>query len=102
MHPVSPVVPTADGDETIYAECQDQYVSLPAIKSAEGSVLPLGTILTRWILSEEEKQIILEQGYVYAAVMTFNRGLQPILLSASVPDGFALRPLEEWPEEINA
>lgn len=101
MHPVSPVVPQADGDERIIAEHQPEYLSLPCLRA------PDGTILTRWILSEEEKRQVVEQGYLYVAVLGFNQVLmpgqiQPLLITPYVPDGFALRPLEEWAEEIDA
>lgn len=61
---------------------------------------PDGTILTRWSLDAEEKKLVLEQGYIYLAVSTFNQPLQPVLLSATPIEGFKTRPLEEWPTEI--
>lgn len=96
MHPLSPVVPSADGNETVYAKEQPEYIPLPCIKA------PDGAILTRWSVNEEEKRQIAEQGYIYLCVQTFNQPLQPLLMTTYVPDGFDLQPLEEWPTEINA
>ena len=95
MHPLSPVIPTEDADEVVYAEKQAEYIPLPSIRT------PDGVILTRWSINEGEKQQILEQGYIYLCVQTFNQPLQPLLLTTYVPDGFETRPLEEWPTEIN-
>ena len=94
MQPVSPITPSADADETTYAKDQSEYLSLPCIRT------PDGTILTRWMLSEDEKRQIVEQGYIYLAVKTFNQKLQPIMPCAFIPYGFETRPLEEWPDEI--
>lgn len=95
MHPLSPVIPTADADEATYAKDQPEYIPLPSIKT------PDGVILTRWSVNEEEKRQIVEQGYVYLLVNTFNQKLQPVMLITYVPEGmFETRPLEEWPDEI--
>lgn len=82
MSPVSPVIPETKLDEVVYAENQPEYQPLPSIRAADG------TILTRWKLTEEEKRQVLSQGYVYLLVMTFNQPLQPLLLTAELPDGF--------------
>ncbi len=101
MHPISPVVPTADNNEIIIAENQSQYLPLPSIKAEDG------TILTRWKLTDEEKQKVVEQGYIYLEILSFNQPLppgviQPMRLSVDVPEGFELKPLEdEWPETFN-
>jgi hypothetical protein len=95
MRPVSPVIPDADVSEVCYAKDQPQYLPLPAVKLEDGS------ILTRWVLSEDEKRQILEQGYIYLEVLTFNRPLQPLRLSAEVPEGFVPVPITEvWPDTI--
>lgn len=96
MHPVSPVVPSADADEVVYAKGQPEYVPLPSLKTKDGLVL------TRWSVNESERQQILEQGYVYLVVNTFNQPLQPLMMTTYVPDdmGFDLKPLEEWPDTI--
>lgn len=96
MRPMSPVVPTADSAEVVYAQNQPPYQPLPCLRTVDGM------ILTRWSLSEDEKQQVCEQGYIYLSVQTFNSPLQPLLMSADVPPGFDLKPLEEWPQEIDA
>jgi len=81
MKPVSPVIPGMDAQEVVYAaEGQPQYRPLPAFKCLDGK------ILTRWELSDEEKQAVFDQGYIYLAVSTFNQPLQPVMLSARPPD----------------
>jgi hypothetical protein len=82
MSPVSPVIPETNLEEVVYAKDQPEYQPLPSIRAADG------TILTRWSLTEEEKQQVLSQGYVYLLVMTFNQPLQPLLLTTELPDGF--------------
>lgn len=101
MYPVSPVVPTADNPEIIIAEKQTEYLPLPSLKAQDGS------ILTRWKLTDEEKQKVVEQGYIYLEILSFNQTLppgviQPMRLGADIPEGFELKPLEEWDDEINA
>lgn len=97
MHPLSPVIPDAEADEAIYAKDQPAYIPLPSLKSDDG------VIITRWSVNEQEKQQILEQGYIYLLVNTFNAPLHPVMLSTYVPEGmgFNTRPLDEWPTEIN-
>lgn len=95
MQPVSPVIPSANSDEVTYAKDQPEYLPLPAVKLEDG------TILTRWALSEDEKRLILEQGYVYLEVLTFNQPLQPLRLSAEVPEEFNLVSAEDkWPDVV--
>jgi hypothetical protein len=97
MHPLSPVVPSAEADETVYAKDQPQYIPLPSIKT------PDGVMLTRWSVNETEKRQIAGQGYIYLIVNTFNQPLQPVMMSTNVPEdmGFETRPLEDWPSEID-
>jgi|SRR5436190_21079684 hypothetical protein len=80
MKPVSPVIPGTDVDEVLYAADQPEYQPLPAFKCLDGKVL------TRWEMTEAEKKLICEQGYIYLAVNTFNDPLQPVYLSARPPD----------------
>ncbi len=92
MQPVSPVIPGVDATEVVYASDQPQYRPLPAIRCLDGK------ILTRWEFTEEEKQQILEQGYIYLAVNTFNDPLQPVLLSVTPPDTIRLVDMPEGAE----
>ncbi len=96
MKPVSPVIPGVDIDEVVYAVEQPQYQLLPAFKCVNGK------ILTRWELSEEEKRLICEQGYLYLAVSTFNHPLQPVYLSATPPDSIEYVDWDEVPESVIA
>lgn len=96
MHPVSPVVPGVEMDEVIYAADQPQYQPLPAFKCVNGK------ILTRWELSEDEKRLVVEQGYLYLAVNTFNQPLQPVYLSATPPDSIDYVDWDDVPENVTA
>lgn len=87
MRPLSPVVPSAGNDEIVYAKDQPEYQPLPCLRMEDG------TILTRWSLDEDEKQKVLEQGYVYLSVSTFNQPLQPLLITVEPPDWFPLEPV---------
>lgn len=89
MKPVSPVIPVANHPEVIYAKEQPEYEPLPTVKR------PDGTILTRWEMSEDEKRQVAEQGFIYLMVMTFNQPLQPVLISADVPEQFRTAALVE-------
>lgn len=80
MQPVSPVIPGTDIDEVVYAADQPECRPLPAFKCLDGK------ILTRWQMTEAEKQIVCEQGYIYLAVSTFNQPLQPVMLAVTPPD----------------
>lgn len=80
MKPVSPVIPGMDVDEVVYAAEQPEYQPLPAFKCLNGK------ILTRWEMSDQERKLVAEQGYVYLAVDTFNAPLQPVYVSARPPD----------------
>jgi hypothetical protein len=80
MRPVSPVIPGKAVTEVVYANDQPQYQPLPCFKCLDGK------ILTRWEMSEQERKLIAEQGYIYLAVDTFNEPLQPVYLSARPPD----------------
>jgi hypothetical protein len=96
MRPVSPVIPESNAAEVVYAKDQPEYQPLPSIRRSDGA------ILTRWVLSEQEKRAVAEQGFIYLEVLTFNKPLQPLLLSTEVPDEFtvAMPSAEQWPDVI--
>jgi hypothetical protein len=96
MKPVSPVIPGVDIDEVVYAADQPEYQPLPAFKCVNGK------ILTRWELSEDERKLVSEQGYLYLAVSTFNQPLQPVYLSATPPDSIKYVDWHEVPEGVVA
>lgn len=96
MRAVSPVIPQADETEKIYAENHPEYQPLPSIRRDDG------VVLTRWLLSEDERRLVAEQGYLYVALITRDGKIQPLKLTVNVPEEFEnYRPLdEEWPTEI--
>lgn len=96
MRPASPVIPGMEIDEVIYAADQPQYQPLPAFKCVNGK------ILTRWELTEDEKKLVCEQGYLYLAVSTFNQPLQPVYLSATPPGSIEYVDWDEVPEGVTA
>ena len=71
---------------TQYAKDQDQYNTLPAlkIKGEEGHVV------TCWKLSFLEKIKLLFGAKVWVSTMTFNKPLQPMLLSTSRKDHYSV------------
>lgn len=96
MKPVSPVIPGVEMDEVVYAADQPEYQPLPAFKCINGK------ILTRWELTDGEKRLVTEQGYIYLAVNTFNQPLQPVFLSATPPDSIEYVDWEKVPENVIA
>lgn len=97
MIPASPVIPSREAPEVEIAKTQQEYLTLPSLRTADGIVL------SRWLLTDEEKRLILEQGYLYISVLTFNHKLQPIRPTADIPPEFANTGVpanEDWPEEI--
>ncbi len=81
MNPISPVFPDSDIPEVVFAKDQPEYIPLPAVY-LKGS--PQGAVLTRWKLSEEEKEKIRLDGDLVITPLTFNRPLQPIHLKISL------------------
>lgn len=79
MNPVSPVIPGVDLPESLFAKDQPEYITLPAYRDADGSVL------SRWRLSWRERLRVLVRGDIYVWTQTFNRPLQPILLETERP-----------------
>ncbi len=79
MKPVSPVIPTADLPETLVAEKQPEYQTLPVIQCGNG------ILLARWKLSEDEKKTIAETGDLYVFIWTFGNPVQPLYLQVTQP-----------------
>ena len=65
----------------IVAENQPEYLPLPVLR------LPNGEVLSRWVLSDDERKLIAETGEMYLTVCTFNHpdGLQPVMLTVERP-----------------
>lgn len=64
---------------TTYAKDQPEYLSLPAYTS------PKGRVVSCWKMSFIEKVKVLFTGKVYLSLLTFNRPLQPQLLTVYKP-----------------
>jgi len=98
MRAVSPVIPEADEPEQVYAEDHTVYLPLPTISVNDGEV-----VLTRWLLSSEERELVAKQGFFYLAIITNQRKIQPVKLTAVVPEEFQnYQPVdEEWPTEVD-
>ena len=62
-----------------YAENQPEYRPLPALKMEDGE------IVTCWKPSIRERLKILFSGKIWLNVLTFNKPLQPLLMSANKP-----------------
>lgn len=58
-----------------YAENQPEYLPLPALKMKDGE------IVTCWRLSLRERLKVLFSGKIWLNVLTFDRPLQPLLMS---------------------
>jgi hypothetical protein len=84
MIPVSPVLIGYENNplEKRVAENQPQFQTLPALPI--NSDLP-GTILTRWVISDEELEVLKETRSVYLYVSTFGNPLQPVYLTIKPP-----------------
>lgn len=97
MRAVSPVIPQADENEAVFAEDSFVYQPLPSIKRDDG------VVLTRWLLSDDERKQVAEQGYLYVALITRDGTIQPLKLSTVIPSEFEnYQPLdEEWPTEVS-
>ena len=63
----------------VYAENQDEYISLPAHKTEEGKMISC------WKLSWKERFKMLFGGTMWISVHTFNKRLQPLKPSIISP-----------------
>lgn len=79
MTPETPVIPGLEKHEIKFAENQDEYQTLVALK------FPDGTVITRWRLTWRERLVAFINGDVYLSVSTFNQPLQPIFLEVDEP-----------------
>lgn len=66
----------------VFAENQDEYKSLPAYRDNNG------VVVTCWKLSDEEIKMINETGRIYLETLTFNKPLQPVMLTANIKEIF--------------
>lgn len=67
-----------------YAKNQPEYLPLPAYRA------PDGTVTTCWRLDWHERLHVLFGGRIWLKMLTFNKPLQPVLLSTTDPDPIAM------------
>jgi hypothetical protein len=77
--PILPVVPGFALEVVEYAKDQPEYLTLPAHRQ------PDGTVTTRWKLTWIERLRVAFGGSIWLQVLTFNRALQPVMLTAECP-----------------
>jgi len=66
----------------VIAKDQPEYIPLPAYKFIKD---PQGRIVCCWQLSLKERFKLLLNGKIWHQVLTFNKSLQPQLLSVDMP-----------------
>jgi hypothetical protein len=70
---------TFKGQNTVFAKDQPEYFPLPAFKTEDGRVVSC------WKLSILERLYLLLRGRLWFQSKTFNRPLQPQLLTVNTP-----------------
>lgn len=76
MKPISPVVPSMQEYEIVFAKNQPPYIPLPALPVDEE-----GRVVTRWRLGFGERLRVLFRGDIYLWISTFKQPLQPVMLT---------------------
>jgi hypothetical protein len=79
MQPVTPVFPGSSDVETKIAEHQDEYLTLPAFRTAHSTI-------SRWRLTDAERTHIAAGGDLFLSQVNGRAPLQPILPIADTPD----------------
>jgi hypothetical protein len=82
MEPVTPVCDAVEVPETLYGATQREYKPLPAFRDTSQPTVP---VITRWRLSAEDLQRILDGGDIYLTQLTFGYSLQAVSLSTECP-----------------
>src|SRR4051812_48391614 len=85
-----PVIDELKDFEVVYAKDQPEYIPLRALRSRTTD----GKALSRWTLTDEQRQMIANGADIFLELSTFNSPLQPIRLAVSDgpnPDYFALQ-----------
>lgn len=73
MEPISPVLtPEFSPHEIVFAKDQPQYKPLPALVSKTG------VVLTRWHLTDSERDAVLSGADILLSISTFGNPLQPV------------------------
>jgi hypothetical protein len=82
MTPVSPVMPGSESIEVVLGKNQPEYVPLPAVYLDTPS-LPM---ITRFRLSDEEREAIANGADIVLQQLTFRMHFQPVNLQIVMPD----------------
>lgn len=81
MTPVSPVIsPELESEEVVYAKDQPEYRPFPSHRRSDGM------LLSRWVLTHEERLAVANGSDIWMYTMTFMQPLQPVLLEVSEHD----------------
>lgn len=73
MTPVSPVLTEEFMElEVTYAKEQPEYAPLPVIRNSTG------VVLSRWKLTDAEREAVANGADVFLSIWTFNQPLQPL------------------------
>lgn len=82
MNPVSPVMPGSASIEIVLGENQPEYIPLPAVYLDT----PSRPMITRWQLTEEERQLIAMGADIVLQQLTFAQRFQPVNLQVVMPN----------------
>ena len=80
MKAVSPIVPGLELNEIKVAEHQDEYNTLPVLRTADRQ-----GCISRWELTDDELETIKHTRCLYLVMLNFGQPLQPVQLSVRVP-----------------
>lgn len=69
-----PVVDTLDSYEIVYAKKQPEYNPLRTLRGSG----PYYPVLSRWTLTPEQRQAVIDGADVYLELYTFGKSLSPI------------------------
>lgn len=82
MNPVSPVLPGSEQIEVVLGENQPEYIPLPAVY-LDSEMRPM---ITRWRLTEKERQAVRDGADVVLTQLTFRYPFQPVHLQVAYRD----------------
>ena len=83
------VAPRTGAPEVTLAEDQPEYCPLVAAVYVDAQGVE--HLLTRWRLSEKERDQVAAGEDIYLACMTFGRPLQPLMMQVG-PEGWSVEP----------
>ncbi len=89
----SPVVEGLEPYEIVLGGNQPEYLPLPVLRSAG----PSYAVMSRWVLTEEERQMIVDGGDIYLTLWTFGRVYPPTMLHVMRSDA-DVESIKDWLE----